>query len=26
VPPLMFSSAFYPNPAPTNPCQYFIDQ
>jgi peptide/nickel transport system substrate-binding protein len=24
VPPLMFSSAFYPNPAPTNPCQYFI--
>lgn len=25
VPPLMFSAAFYPNPAPTNPCQYFID-
>ncbi|HCM26473.1 MAG TPA: ABC transporter substrate-binding protein [Treponema sp.] len=26
VPPLMFSAAFYPNPAPTNPCQYFIDR
>lgn len=25
VPPLMFSAANYPNPAPTNPCQYFID-
>lgn len=25
VPPLMFLAAFYPNPAPTNPCQYFID-
>ncbi|MHC1785048.1 MAG: ABC transporter substrate-binding protein [Anaerolineaceae bacterium] len=26
VPPLMFSSANYPQPAPTNPCQYFIEQ
>ena len=25
VPPLMFSAAIYPNPAPTNPFQYFID-
>lgn len=25
VPPLMFSAAFYPNPAPTNPSQYFWD-
>lgn len=24
VPPLMFNSWTYPNPAPTNPCQYFI--
>ncbi|HEY8933066.1 MAG TPA: ABC transporter substrate-binding protein [Rariglobus sp.] len=24
VPALMFSSANYPQPAPTNPCQYFI--
>ncbi len=24
VPSLMFSSANYPQPAPTNPCQYFI--
>lgn len=26
VPSLMFSSANYPQPAPTNPCQYFIQQ
>lgn len=25
VPPFMFSSSNYPQPAPTNPCQYFID-
>ncbi len=25
VPLLMFSATTYPNPAPTNPCQYFID-
>jgi len=26
VPPLMFSSSNYPQPAPTNPCQYFIGE
>ncbi len=25
VPPLMFSATIYPNPGPTNPCQYFLD-
>jgi len=26
VPPLMFSSSNYPQPAPTDPCQYFINE